>query len=93
MIRDHYPHLLPDHVHDLVHQLSSLGVETLCPVVTSPALGHFVTSVHYSALLMYDLSEHEVVWSEHPAHAARPHRVHGAGLQVRQHRAGNLKKS
>ena len=51
MIRDHYPHLLPDHVHDLVHQLSSLGVETLCPVVTSPALGHFVTSVHYSALL------------------------------------------
>ena len=31
------------------------------------------------------LSEHEVVWSEDLAEGARPHAVHGAGLQVHQH--------
>ena len=31
------------------------------------------------------LSEHEVVWSEDLAEGARPHAVHGTGLQVHQH--------
>ena len=36
------------------------------------------------------LSKHEVVWSEDLSEGSRPHRVHGAGLQVHQHSSGHI---